>query len=283
MARRRESPFNDLLNLASRLPWKVGVALALVAFVGLRIVAGAFSQPPAVATAADLGAVVIHQYVHVFAAILQFVMPAGFLIGAIVSFVKRSRSISLIDSVRSDRGPDVSSLSWQEFETLVAEGFRQRDFEVKERGGSAADGGVDLILYKGHEKFLVQCKQWRAQQVGVSIIRELYGVMAAEHAAGGYVVTSGKFTKDAVQFAQGRNIELINGTALDAVLAKGSRAGPSTSAPVTPSPRTAATPACPTCQSPMVERIAKQGRNAGKSFWGCRSYPKCRGTMPKTA
>ncbi len=65
------------------------------------------------------------------------------------------------------RGPAVASLTWQEFESLVAEGFRQRGFTVTEKGGAAADGGVDIILARGTERFLVQCKQWRAQQVPV--------------------------------------------------------------------------------------------------------------------
>jgi restriction system protein len=283
MTRRRNSAFEDLLTLAANLPWKVSLALAPATFIALHAIATAFSQPPAVKSTADLGAVVIRQYVHVFAAILQFVIPAAFVIGAVVSFVKRSRSISLIDNVRSAGGPAIASLAWQEFESLVGEGFRQRAFQVQERGGAGPDGGIDLILHKGHEKFLVQCKQWRAQQVGVSIVRELYGVMAAEHAAGGYVVTSGRFTKDAIEFAKGRNIELVNGSQLDSLLAKGSKGPVSATAPASPSSRTAVSPACPTCQKPMIERVAKQGRNAGKPFWGCRSYPKCRGTMAKVA
>ncbi len=36
------------------------------------------------------------------------------------------------------------------------------------------------------------------------------------------------------------------------------------------------TPGCPKCGVPMVERVAKTGQNAGKSFWGCRNYPKCK-------
>ena len=281
--RRRTSALEDLLTLASKSPWKVSLALAPATFIALNVIATVFGQPPAVKSTADLGVVVIRQYVHVFAAILQFVIPAAFIIGAVVSFVKRSRSILLIGNVRSDGGPTIASLTWQEFETLIGEGFRQRGFEVQERGGAAPDGGIDLILHKGHEKFLVQCKQWRAQQVGVSIVRELYGVMAAEHAAGGYVVSSGKFTKDAIDFAQGRNIELVNGVRLDTLLAKGSKASSSAAAPATHSAREIAAPKCPTCQKPMIERVAKQGRNAGKSFWGCRSYPKCRGTIAKTA
>ena len=33
-------------------------------------------------------------------------------------------------------------------------------------------------------------------------------------------------------------------------------------------------PACPKCGSPMVKRMAKQGPNAGKPFWGCAQWSK---------
>lgn len=35
-------------------------------------------------------------------------------------------------------------------------------------------------------------------------------------------------------------------------------------------------PACPKCGVPMVERLAKKGHNAGRTFFGCPNYPKCR-------
>ena len=78
----------------------------------------------------------------------------------------------------------------------------------------SADGGIDMVLHREREKFFVQCKQWKAYQVGVSVVRELYGVMAAEGAAGGFVVTSGKFTPSAIDFAAGRNVVLIDGAIL---------------------------------------------------------------------
>lgn len=37
------------------------------------------------------------------------------------------------------------------------------------------------------------------------------------------------------------------------------------------------TPSCPKCGSTMIRRTAKQGSNAGNSFWGCSQYPACRG------
>lgn len=37
-------------------------------------------------------------------------------------------------------------------------------------------------------------------------------------------------------------------------------------------------PVCPCCGKSMILRKACQGAHAGKRFWGCSEYPKCRGT-----
>lgn len=33
---------------------------------------------------------------------------------------------------------------------------------------------------------------------------------------------------------------------------------------------------CSACNSPMVKRLARKGSNAGKWFWACSAFPKCR-------
>jgi ATP-dependent DNA helicase RecQ len=38
-------------------------------------------------------------------------------------------------------------------------------------------------------------------------------------------------------------------------------------------------PPCPTCGGPMAKRTARRGRGAGGEFWGCASFPACRGTV----
>ncbi len=44
-----------------------------------------------------------------------------------------------------------------------------------------------------------------------------------------------------------------------------------------------AAPACPKCGQPMVLRTVKrQGANFGKQFWGCPTFPKCRGVRALT-
>jgi restriction system protein len=133
----------------------------------------------------------------------------------------------------------------------------------------------------------VQCKQWRAFKVGVPVVRELYGVMAAKGAAGGFVVTSGRFTPEAEAFASGRSLRLLDSPQLHRLLtqARGTssakpddrnKAGHASNA--APQAAKTAAPSCPKCTQPMVRRTAKKGANAGQEFWGCSDYPRCRGT-----
>lgn len=112
----------------------------------------------------------------------------------------------------------------------------------------------------------------------VSVVRELYGVMAAQGAAGGFVVTSGVFTADAHAFAKGRNIRLIDGPALQKMV-DAAQAAQAPGAARPPGPGAAATlaPACPRCGAAMRRRVARQGDHAGQAFWGCSTYPRCRG------
>ena len=107
------------------------------------------NPPASITDLSDMGSVVIPGYIHTFAVLLQYIFPMIFLVAAVVSFAKRSRSIMLFDDVRGGPKAEIANLSWQEFEALVGEGFRHRGFEVAERGGAAPDGGVDLVLARG--------------------------------------------------------------------------------------------------------------------------------------
>ena len=167
------------------------------------------------------------------------------------------------------------------------EAFRLQSYQVVKTGGGGADDGVDLVLKKDRETFLVQCKQWRAYKVGVTVVRELCWVMAARGATGGFVVTSGRPTREATEFADGRNLWLRGGAALigmirQAQAARGAAIEPASAAShaAAESATISVAPASPNCASSMVRRTAKRGANAGGSFWGCQTYPTCRGIRP---
>jgi restriction system protein len=272
---RRQGFFDDLMSIGLKLPWKVALAAALVIFVALHVVAIYTQTLVTTTTLASLGSVVQHGLIHALAEFLQYVIPAGLLIGTTVGFFKQRRSGALFASARMNPKLTITSMTWRDFERLVGEAFRQQGFTVTGFGGQSPDGGVDLGLSKNGERFLVQCKHWRKQQVGVTVVRELNGVIAAQGARGGFVVTGGQFTKEAQEFAHSCKITLIDGPAL-AKLIGSSRANSPTQ---TSAPQLASTtkPTCPKCGTPMVQREAKKGKFAGRSFWGCASYPKCTG------
>lgn len=282
MARKRkQSTFEDLIDIAAMFPWWVGVLLALIAYFVLHHYAAAEIAP--VVSPGHMGTFVAGHFGKTLATFGQYLIPLAFLIGAGISAFGRHKRAGLFADVQESSSHSVlNGMSWQEFEVLVGETFRHKGCTVAETGGGGADGGVDLVLRKGGEKFLVQCKQWKAFKVGVTTIRELYGVMAAEGAAGGFVVTSGVFTQEAKSFAKGKNIGLIDGAELTTMIK--STKQQCRTADIQPAPQSAPAASsnqdCPKCGGMMIKRIAKQGANAGKAFWGCANFPQCRGVVP---
>ncbi len=64
----------------------------------------------------------------------------------------------------------------------------------------------------------MQCKQWQNWQVGVKVVREMYGLLMHHQAAAVKIVALGDYTPDAHRFAQGKPIELIHGGELIATV-----------------------------------------------------------------
>lgn len=154
------------------------------------------------------------------------------------------------------------------------------------------------MLYKSGKTTVVQCKRWKTYSVGVSPVRELYGVMTGEKAVACIFVTCGTYTPDAISFAKGKPIHLIDGEELVKLVGKVQTykrivAGlPEVSGQPIPEENDAwssgdrlekeqriesMTPNCPICGGRMVRRVARKGSNAGNEFWGCQKFPACRG------
>lgn len=264
MSRRNPLPGEILVQL----PWWVSASLAVAVYIGLRWIL------PAVQTENALLKVLIPALAN-----LAWLPTLVLGILAVLSAILAKRKRALVDE-QSGTG-SLRNLSWKEFEWLVGEAYRRQGYAVEEFLGGGADGGVDLILRKNGGSWLVQCKQWRTQAVGAPVIREIFGLVAHHRANGAMVITSGRFTREARSFAEGKTLELIGGPRLLALVksvqvrtpSDGVSAGSARSA--APAPVTA--PACPQCNAPMIRRTARKGANAGNEFWGCSTYPTCRG------
>ncbi len=204
-----------------------------------------------------------------------------FLVPAPIAFFKQYRRkqcyLTTTSQIKTHKNSSpLNALSWIEFESYVGEYFKHQGYEVKQSFSKQADGGVDIWLTKNGELSLVQCKHWKARKVGIQILREMYGVMIEHHASKMIIVTSGDFTSEAVAFSEDKRLWLVNGRELTNMIEDGRSFmnKPVISEP-TPEPHS---DICPNCQSSLVIRVAKKGSNAGKSFYGCSAYPKCRYT-----
>jgi restriction system protein len=274
MARRKQSLFVDLLDFAAMLPWWLSFILAVVIYLvlnGMSLESGAANQA-AVSTPGNVTSVVFTGVFPLVIGVFKYALPAAFVVGGVVSLIRQTGRSNLYDY--ASQGEDRSvleTMTWRQFEVLVSEAFRRQGYSVQETE-DGPDGGVDLVISKEGETYLVQCKQWKTSKIGVPKIRELYGVVASQGVAGGIFVASGDYTQEATTFAKANRIRLIDGNELHAMIRNVQQDKPSPAVTVLDGVK------CPVCNSAMVERMARQGVNAGNKFWGCSQYPKCRGT-----
>lgn len=125
MARRNQGIFVDLIEIAAKLPWCVGVVLAAVAYLILHPYA--IQEIAVVTEPGKIGGMVGAQFVKTFAMIGQYMLPTAFLLGAVVSAYGRYTRKALHEQVAAspNRGA-LNDMSWQQFEALVGEAFRRK-------------------------------------------------------------------------------------------------------------------------------------------------------------
>ena len=198
--------------LPAGLPWWLWVVLAAGSWVGI-----AYVLPDALA-----GLPVAGRQLGIVTDRLAWApataAAAFFLLWALASWREGRRKRRLLDTRTGVAS--IRSLSWREFEELVAEAFRREGYSVVENVKAGADGGVDIRLRRGGKLFLVQCKNWNRNRVGVGVVREMCGAMMDEGAAGVVIVCSGGFTRDAWGFAKGKPVRLVGGRALMEMIAR---------------------------------------------------------------
>lgn len=271
MGRARTNLFTDL----AALPWPIGIVAGIAGFIGIR-----YGIAWWMGSSGGVVGQALAQHGSIFTPLAWIVLALCW-IAAITSWFGRRGRQQLLDT---RTGLDsVAALGWRQFELLVGEAFRRQGYTVEETGLGGADGGIDLILRRGGRRTLVQCKQWRRKQVPVSVVREMYGLLAHHRAGAVLVVALGNFTADARRFATGKPIDLIGGETLLRMIREaqttpmqaGLPAKPAQTAPMPMRVEAATPPACPRCGKAMIERSNKR---TGEVFWGCSAFPACRGT-----
>jgi restriction system protein len=150
MARRNET----IIEILYDAPWWVSVVASVLVYGVLQYIVPSLSfKNPLLQGVPGLG--------PIFApwVALMLLIPAPF------SFLKSLKKRKLLDKQRDIES--IRSLSWKQLEELVGEAYRRQGYSVLENEGAGPDGGVDLWLEKNGNRYLVQCKHWRSQKVGV--------------------------------------------------------------------------------------------------------------------
>jgi hypothetical protein len=152
---------------------------------------------------------------------------------------------------------DLRRLNAEEFEWLVGEVYRREGWTVKETGRQdRPDGNVDLVVTRGPDRRLVQCKRWASTQVGVGEIRGFGGTLLREGLSGvqGDFVTLSAFNEAASSEAKRIGMNLVDGRDLYERVERVRRQEP-----------------CPICQQPMAFGHSELG------WWFRCVAPECRG------
>ncbi|KAF1710038.1 hypothetical protein CSC70_10245 [Pseudoxanthomonas kalamensis DSM 18571] len=128
-----------------------------------------------------------------------------------------------LKQVKIRRDDGVSRLRWDRLEVLLAEHYRQQGYRVEHVGTGASgqrfDGGIDLKLRQDDQYILVQCKGWNAYQVPHNEVHQLIGLMVNEGATGAILVTTGEFTRKAIESATKLgHVQLVDGNDLREML-----------------------------------------------------------------
>jgi len=240
--------FTWLDRLVSRVPLVVAVAMPIAVF----LVVDLTIQLIILQGFGGTGSFVRWEWSAITVPLFAFIPGYLVAIVAVAAQMKRSGWWRLLDSNRSlDM---IRSLSWREFERLVAAGFAAKGWSAELVGQRGPDSGTDLFLRKGKQRAIVQCKQRRfpGGYVEARDVREFAGVITAGRLMKGFFVTSGVFTPEATDFAEKvPQLELIDGADLLVMFGH-----------------------CPKCRASVEPKQGKYG-----VFLSCVRYPSCDGAL----
>lgn len=109
----------------------------------------------------------------------------------------------------------LTTMDWRMFQDMVAALLRGMGYYVPFVAPQGSDGGIDVLAYEttsgAGQRLIVQVKRFKDTSVSVDVIRNTAALLHKDTDTG-MVITTGRFTKDAIMFAQGNkhNLRLID-------------------------------------------------------------------------
>lgn len=136
---------DNILDILTTLPWWVSVITAVFVYTIMAFLLPVLASDNIFASGLAQAASNLALY-----GFLLFLLPAP------VSLFNSQRKRKQLDAQQDINS--IRSLSWQRFDELVGEAYRRQGYRVVENDSAGPDGGIDLVIRKDGERYLVQCK-----------------------------------------------------------------------------------------------------------------------------
>ncbi|MGY6214328.1 restriction endonuclease [Methylolobus aquaticus] len=201
MARHRNNVHSPTIP---EVPWSLGIAIAGLVYVALRLVLFGYSG-------GEPFLPMLKSLLRANSGLVLLVVGTG-AVSEVLRIAWRSEHPRRVDLAT------IRALPWHEFKTLCADALQLLGYRKDHGDVRSAPNNADLILHLGDAPVLVHCSRWRSLHVGIREVREFYDDVLAHGALRGVFVTSGTFTGAATLFSQGKPLDLIDGDRLGALL-----------------------------------------------------------------
>ena len=203
------------IEFVAQIPWWVSVSLSTVFYVFLKFALPALQSQSSLVSVVDMS--LGPALAPVVA--LAFLSPLGF---TLFRSGRRKKLHALKEEITA-----LQALSSTQFTDLAAEAYRQKGYTVMEGGIFQDDPAVDIVLRRGANLYLVQCRYWQNSKLRKREVKNLFTLMHARQASGAFLLTTGIFTSEARHYAVDRPITLVDGIELVGLLSggRGNRAG----------------------------------------------------------
>jgi hypothetical protein len=162
----------------------------------------------------------------------------------------------------------LGKLEWKRFEELVEAYYSKTGVVATRNKGGPASAAQVKIAWKGEPRpfALVRCVSHPPDLIEVKPLQELYTLLAAEDIRRGYVVTTGRFSVPARDYAEEKHLTLLPGEIFLEKL--NALPGPArTEIMNAASAGDCTTPSCPTCEAKMTRSTEVP------SGWRCATHP----------
>jgi restriction system protein len=189
----------DFIEFLAQVPWWISVSLATLFYVSLKFALPALQSQSSLVSEVDMS--LGPALAPVVA--LAFLAPLGF---SLLRSGRRKKLRALKGEIEA-----LQALPWPHFRGLVVEAYRKKGYTVMEGNIYEDDPAVDIVLRRGANLYLVQCRYWQNSTLRKREVKNLFALMHARQASGAFLLTTGIFTSEARHYAVERPITLVDG------------------------------------------------------------------------